>query len=1060
MPTERGLSNVRGNVRVHYGPEGKIRPVKNSQPLPIKPMRITPGTGYYGLKPELIYDCTAENAVYDYILKTVAYVDVNNDNNDEIVVIAHNKNSNGYELVFFSYDGVKFNIEKSIPLDGYANYLDSATNALTIAASKYYGFTFILISEYDPVENVNPEMVLYIEGFNAVQKLFTIDKSYVTLGVADIDNDGVDEFIVADFSPGKQDLFYIDIQPDVYNPSYVIKYLTKAPSKDVSFYSVDNAVYIAFVRHDLRDVDLYKIYPGADNRPTFELLYSISLDDLSRRFGVNIGGFIMQSISDINHDGVDEFVFTALISDVGVSKIVYVPVNHIDDYSYYELGPDVFIFTKIITADVNGDYYDEIIASDFNKPLYYFVYDDDLERFVNYVAGSTEFFKLGLLISWFKEAANIGYYGDVITACSLVAQNEMHTTKIYWVRFHALTEVAANIDAIITNADNSKVFVMDSGGVVINPATEDTLAAFRTDFGNKIPQPFQFDQNGRVLVNADLQVSDIEIGAVEIKDADTDNRAKVDSNGDLHVFADNPPLAYDSTNDWFRQSIENDNVGLAKDATLQQALPRNLTEVSGVALTGRDWSQDFAKLPEISTKLDNVADRVLGLIVLSENDVDIFVDGGTTYTDLQNMFDKDFTTYGTITFPDGGEFIIALKYPHKISRVVFLSDSNITQLNYAIEYAEGFEDTGTVAPIADYGGYIIVDPTKTVTSIVLKNNTGNDITVNVYEMFINTALDVYAQTNIKYVNGVPQSGRDWSADFAHIGSIDEKIVYKLIPNYDKVFKVTEDAGHLLDYSGIDTPENVFLCDTNVGSDVTNTSSASISIKLNKPTRIRNLLILYKITGSALSTVSWNDHAEVSLADGTTVTTPTQNHSITLSTTEKYVASIFSLNGDFATSFKITIENITNATSFKIIGTYYEIYANTVDDIMDVLQDIHEILNSDTINPISTYVLSHQTVNTAGQSDVYSAERIKVAEVLIVVKNTNGAPNMTVALDVIDSLTGEIIKTYTSDNITSDTNTYIYVVNDVLGDALRVRWYGILDDTNYFGDVTIKLIAKR
>ena len=64
----------------------------------------------------------------------------------------------------------------------------------------------------------------------------------------------------------------------------------------------------------------------------------------------------------------------------------------------------------------------------------------------------------------------------------------------------------------------------------------------------------------------------------------------------------NQALAYDSLNDLFKFSIERDNVGLMKDSTAREALPRNITQISGTALSGRDWSLDFAKLQ----KLDDI----------------------------------------------------------------------------------------------------------------------------------------------------------------------------------------------------------------------------------------------------------------------------------------------------------------------------------------------------------------------------------------------------------------------------------------------------------------------
>jgi len=101
--------------------------------------------------------------------------------------------------------------------------------------------------------------------------------------------------------------------------------------------------------------------------------------------------------------------------------------------------------------------------------------------------------------------------------------------------------------------------------------------------------------------------------------------------------------AYDSENDRKKISIENDAVGLAKSSDISATQPRdvtdraarvlgqitdgsspvnpadfgsnthprNITQVSGVALTGRNWSDDFAKLQNIDIMLSALRDALL-----------------------------------------------------------------------------------------------------------------------------------------------------------------------------------------------------------------------------------------------------------------------------------------------------------------------------------------------------------------------------------------------------------------------------------------------------------------
>ena len=94
-----------------------------------------------------------------------------------------------------------------------------------------------------------------------------------------------------------------------------------------------------------------------------------------------------------------------------------------------------------------------------------------------------------------------------------------------------------------------EVIIIDKNEDWINPATEETLS----NILSKLPTPFSFDSNGNLQIN-----------------------------------------------------VNSNSVGLATDATLQSVLSRDLKQVNGVALTGRDWSQDFAYLGQIKADLDNL----------------------------------------------------------------------------------------------------------------------------------------------------------------------------------------------------------------------------------------------------------------------------------------------------------------------------------------------------------------------------------------------------------------------------------------------------------------------
>lgn len=97
-------------------------------------------------------------------------------------------------------------------------------------------------------------------------------------------------------------------------------------------------------------------------------------------------------------------------------------------------------------------------------------------------------------------------------------------------------------------------------------------------------KPILVDSDGKILTSAELQVSDIEIGAVEIKDADSENRAAVITQGADNLSDTTNQLVTAGLNyafageDWKRVrcnnsgalhiSIREDVVGLASESTL------------------------------------------------------------------------------------------------------------------------------------------------------------------------------------------------------------------------------------------------------------------------------------------------------------------------------------------------------------------------------------------------------------------------------------------------------------------------------------------------------------
>ena len=59
-----------------------------------------------------------------------------------------------------------------------------------------------------------------------------------------------------------------------------------------------------------------------------------------------------------------------------------------------------------------------------------------------------------------------------------------------------------------------------------------------------------------------------------------------------------------------KAAVVEDAVGLAKSSDLSAVQPRNLTQIAGTALTGRDWSGDFAKLQNLDTALSQAINNL------------------------------------------------------------------------------------------------------------------------------------------------------------------------------------------------------------------------------------------------------------------------------------------------------------------------------------------------------------------------------------------------------------------------------------------------------------------
>ena len=110
--------------------------------------------------------------------------------------------------------------------------------------------------------------------------------------------------------------------------------------------------------------------------------------------------------------------------------------------------------------------------------------------------------------------------------------------------------------------------------------------------------------------------------------------------------------------------------------------------------------------------------------------------------------------------------------------------------------------------------------------------------------------------------------------------------------------------------------------------------------------------------------------------------------------------------------------------------------------------------------VDELLLANATVNSPGESEIIEIAGAKHVDVLIVIGGAVGAPNITFSLDVVEELTGAVIRSYQSNQLAGAGTDYITVEGLTLGTTVKLSWSGTLDGANYFTGVTVRLIAKR
>jgi hypothetical protein len=105
----------------------------------------------------------------------------------------------------------------------------------------------------------------------------------------------------------------------------------------------------------------------------------------------------------------------------------------------------------------------------------------------------------------------------------------------------------------------------------------------------------------------------------------------------------------------------------------------------------------------------------------------------------------------------------------------------------------------------------------------------------------------------------------------------------------------------------------------------------------------------------------------------------------------------------------------------------------------------------------------ETVNTAGKTtSIYVGDATQVTLLIKTGAIGAGTPIILYNINVIESISGAVVKTYAGTAIATVTTDYILVSGVTLGDYVNIEWTsnaGSLNGANYFTGVTAKLIIK-
>jgi len=244
-----------------------------------------------------------------------------------------------------------------------------------------------------------------------------------------------------------------------------------------------------------------------------------------------------------------------------------------------------------------------------------------------------------------------------------------------------------------------------------------------------------------------------------------------------------------------------DQLGLESLLSINISLPGvELAKVSGVSLTGRDWSSDFAKLQNLDTALSSRASEATLQSVLSKLDTNLSTRASETTlsaikskTDNLDVLLSSRASEATLSAIKNALASVGTD-KMRVSVVDALPQSPFTL----------YDSTG--AELSSYVKNLDVALSTRASEATLSAIKNALASVGADEIRA-TVVDALPESpfNISKVGGTPVTGRDWSSDFAKLQNLD----IALSAHRDAMLAKLDEVGKLvlIDYTTTPLPAN-------------------------------------------------------------------------------------------------------------------------------------------------------------------------------------------------------------------------------------------------------------